>query len=134
MTPLALTHAVCASLVPVGASVSMVVPRARRIAGTTGALAVIALATALASLHAWEPTYRRAVFIVSHTAGVWLDRKAHFGIVSFAFALSGALAILDDKVPRWILRLLWCLAALFGFAALTIALVLRARVVPAAIY
>lgn len=134
MTALVVAHVVCASVVPVGAIVAARFPRLRVVALATGCLALIGLATGLARLHAWEPTYRRAIYLVSHTAGAWLDRKAHFGIAAFGFALAAATANLDATVPPWVLRALWVLCAVFGAAALVVALVIRARVVPAAIY
>lgn len=88
----------------------------RRAAGFSGLAAIVVLAWGVSRIRAWEPGYRRAVYLASHAAGNWLDRKTHFGVAACCFAIAALFTAVDRDAPPWLLRLLSTLA--FAFACL----------------
>jgi hypothetical protein len=98
----------------------------RPLAMLTGALGAVALLAGVRSQQAWEQGPRRALYLASHVAGEWLDRKTHLGLAACAFAVALALTALDGRTPRWLQRLLAMLTALFALGALATLLYARA--------
>lgn len=131
MTSLSRVHLVCALLV--GALALLPLLRAGHRSGRIGAwlcgvAALVTLVTGALRQPAWEPAYRRVVYISSRGLGLWLDRKTHVGVGACVFALALAVAAMDARTPRWLLRLLSALVLLLAVLAAGLMLVVRSRV------
>ncbi len=103
-------------------------PWGRRAAGASGLAALGVLAWGAWRVRAWEPGYRRAVYLASQGAGAWLDRKLHFGFAACCFALAAMFAASGRDTPPWLLRLLAALALAFACLAWFALTYVRARV------
>ena len=117
--PLALLHGLLAAALCIGAIVASWragTTLGRSAAGLAGLAAIVVLAWGAWRIRAWEPGYRRAVYLASHAAGNWLDRKTHFGVAACCFAIAAMFTAADHDAPPWLLRLLSALA--FAFACL----------------
>ena len=103
-------------------------PLARRASMVAGLAAIVLLGWGASRVRAWEPSYRRAVYLASHSAGNWLDRKMHFGVAACCFALAAMFTSLDRNAPPWLLRLLAALSFAFAMLAWIALAYVRARV------
>jgi hypothetical protein len=131
LNSLTLVHIVAATALPFAlvAAAYRAGTRAGRVAaGLAGVLGALALAAGAVRQRAWEPGYRRAVYLASRGAGLWLDRKAHLGIAACCLAVAAALTALDAHTPRWLARALCAAAAALALAAFAAVAYVHARV------
>lgn len=130
-TALAWMHGVLAVMLTLGALAAAWRPRdawGRPGAGLSGLAAAGALAWGAWRVRAWEPGYRRAVYLASQGAGAWLDRKLHFGVAACCFAIAAMWVAADRDAPPWLLRLLAALAVVFACLAWFALAYVRVRV------
>ncbi|MEI8255515.1 MAG: hypothetical protein WCJ30_07555 [Deltaproteobacteria bacterium] len=130
-TALGWLHGILAAVLSLGAIATASRPAhlwGRRAAGISGLAALGTLAWGAWRIRAWEPGYRRAVYLASQGAGAWLDRKMHLGVAACCFAIAAMFTAADRDAPPWLLRLLAALSLVFACGAWLALTYVRARV------
>lgn len=133
MNALAILHVLAAVALPLAAIAgvyrSAPAPGASRLALAAAAAGLVVLVTGALRQRAFEAGYRRAVYLASHSAGEWLDRKTHLGFAACCFAVAAALAATERSgAPRWLARALYLAAAAFALGAFVLLAFVHARV------